>query len=98
MHKPTTLVDRKNRQRNANAKRAECFRRATVPTSEVVFKIKIILLGYFDPVNLFLIIKINDFWVNLSDISARTETLVPRVPTVFAIALTILDACECIKS
>ena len=55
-------------------------------------------IGYFDPVNLFLIIKINDFWVNLSDISARTETLVPRVPTVFAIALKFLDACERIKS
>ena len=35
-----------------------------------------LFFGYFDPINIFLIIKINNFRGDLSDVSAKTATLV----------------------
>ena len=43
--------------------------------SEAFFKIKLLLFGYFDPTNIFLIIKVSNVRGGLSDISAKTATL-----------------------
>ena len=45
-------------------------------TSEVVFKIKLILFfGYFDPINIFFDNKLNSFPLNQCDISVQTAKL-----------------------
>ena len=39
-------------------------------------------MGYFDPENVFLIMKINNFRGDLTDISAKTEALAMDKPSV----------------
>ena len=43
---------------------------------KILSKSNLFIFGYFDPIIIFLIIKMNNFWGDLSDISARTATLV----------------------
>ena len=50
-----------------------------VRTIEVFFKIESFVMGYFDPINTFLITEINNFRGDLSGISAETATLLRTV-------------------
>ena len=49
-----------------------------LPNSEFFSKINYFIVGYFDPVVMFLIIKINIFRGDLSDIAAKTASLLPK--------------------
>ena len=44
-------------------------------TLKIFSKLIYFIFGYFDPIIIFLIIKINDFRGDLTDISAKTATL-----------------------
>ena len=52
---------------------------ATVRVSEAFSKLNLLISGYYDPKTIFFVVKINDFRNDLSDISAKTATLVPLV-------------------
>ena len=41
--------------------------------SDFVFKINITFLGYFDPVHIFLAVKVNNFRGDLNDVLAKTN-------------------------
>ena len=51
---------------------------SAVRVSSFVFKIKLFCFGYFDWINTIFLVKINNFQGDLTDISAKTKTLVCR--------------------
>ena len=74
---------------------SSCFSFVVVPRSVKFFsKLNYFIFGFFDPTNNFLIIKINNFWGDLSGISAKTASLPTVCLNVYSLILqiTVVDA------
>ena len=61
------------------------IRNAWVRPVKFFSKLSYFIFGYLDPTNIFLIVKINNVWGDLSDVSAITATLGATFPVSFLV-------------